>query len=51
MRDKDVLYIGNASANQPTKLIQLVGQLFFPLITLGQVVSDGSNNTVAAPTN
>lgn len=51
MRDKDVLYVGNASANQPTKLIQLVGQLFFPLVTLGQVVSDGGNNTVAAPTN
>ena len=53
MRDKDVLYIGNASANQPTKLIQLVGQLFFPLLTAGQLISDGNNNTnaAAAPTN
>ena len=50
MRDKDVLYIGNASANQPTKLIQLVGQLFFPLLTAGQLLSDGNNNA-AAPTN
>ena len=53
MRDKDVLYIGNASANQPTKLIQLVGQLFFPLLTAGQLISDGNNNNAAAaaPTN
>jgi polysaccharide biosynthesis/export protein len=51
MRDKDVLYIGNASANQPTKLIQLVGQLFFPLLTAGQIVSNGNNNGAAAPTN
>jgi len=39
MRDKDVLYIGNADANQPTKLVQIVSQLFFPLVTLGQVVN------------
>jgi polysaccharide export outer membrane protein len=52
MRDKDVLYIGNAAANQPTKLVQLVGQLFFPLLTAGQLLSGGNNNNVAAaPTN
>jgi polysaccharide export outer membrane protein len=39
MRDKDVLYVGNAEANQPTKLVQIVSQLFFPLVTLGQVVN------------
>lgn len=50
MRDKDVLYIGNASANQPSKLIQLVSQLFIPLVTLGQVVSNG-NNPAAIPTD
>ena len=38
MADKDVLYIGNAAANQPTKLVQIVSQLFFPLITLQGVV-------------
>lgn len=38
MRDNDVVYIGNAEANQPTKLVQIVSQLFFPLIALGQVV-------------
>lgn len=37
MQDKDVLYIGNAEANQPTKLVQIISQLFFPLVTLGQV--------------
>lgn len=39
MRDKDVLYVGNAEANQPTKLVQIVSQLFFPLVTLGQVLN------------
>lgn len=34
MADKDVLYIGNAAANQPTKLVQIVSQLFFPLVAL-----------------
>lgn len=39
MQDKDVLYVGNAEANQPTKLVQIISQLFFPLITLGQVIN------------
>lgn len=43
MRDKDVLYVGNAEANQPSKLVQIVSQLFFPLVTLGQVVSNSNN--------
>jgi polysaccharide export outer membrane protein len=34
MADKDVLYIGNAAANQPSKLVQIVSQLFFPLVAL-----------------
>jgi polysaccharide biosynthesis/export protein len=33
MNDKDVIYVGNASANQPSKLIQLVSQLFTPIVT------------------
>jgi polysaccharide export outer membrane protein len=33
MRDRDVLYIGNARANQPTKFIQLLSQLFVPVAT------------------
>jgi polysaccharide export outer membrane protein len=33
MRDKDLLYIGNAQANQPSKLVQLISQLFVPIAT------------------
>ncbi len=42
MRDKDVLYVGNADANQPTKLVQILSQLFFPLVTLGQVINQAN---------
>ncbi|MBB3955102.1 polysaccharide biosynthesis/export family protein [Novosphingobium sediminicola] len=42
MRDKDVLYIGNAAANQPGKLIQLISQLFSPIIAVqGALVNTG----------
>ena len=34
MKDKDLLYVGNAQANQPTKLVQLVSQLFVPVTTV-----------------
>lgn len=33
MRDRDVLYIGNARANQPSKFINLLSQLFVPVAT------------------
>jgi polysaccharide export outer membrane protein len=33
MHDRDVLYIGNARANQPSKFIQLLSQLFVPVAT------------------
>lgn len=39
MSDKDVLYIGNAAANQPTKLTQIISQLFFPLVALQNVTN------------
>lgn len=39
MRDKDVLYIGNAGANQPSKLIQIISQLFAPIVTVTSAVS------------
>mgnify|MGYP000600215549 CR=1 FL=1 len=39
MSDKDVLYIGNAAANQPTKLTQIISQLFFPLVALQNVAN------------
>lgn len=34
MRDKDMIYIGNASANQPLKVIQAFGQLFSPVVAV-----------------
>lgn len=34
MRDKDVVYIANASANQPLKLVQALGQLFSPILAV-----------------
>jgi polysaccharide export outer membrane protein len=40
LRDKDLLYVGNAAANQPSKLIQLISQLFTPFATVGAVVSN-----------
>jgi len=43
MRDKDVLYFGNSEANQPTKMIQLISQLFSPIMTVvsvAQVLDD-----------
>ena len=39
MRDKDVLYVGNAGANQPSKLIQIISQLFAPIVTVTSAVS------------
>lgn len=39
MRDSDVLYVGNARANQPTKLIQLLSQLFAPIVTVRSVAT------------
>jgi len=32
MQDKDVLYVGNAGFNQPSKLIQVISQLFSPVV-------------------
>lgn len=34
MTDKDVLYVGNAQSNQPVKMVQIISQLFYPLIAL-----------------
>jgi polysaccharide export outer membrane protein len=34
MRDKDIIYVGNARANQPSKLIQIISQLFSPIVTV-----------------
>lgn len=34
MRDKDVVYISNSSANQPTKLVQIINLLFSPVYAI-----------------
>jgi polysaccharide export outer membrane protein len=44
MQDGDVLYFGNAQANQPSKLIQLVSQLFSPIMTVTSAVSIVQNS-------
>lgn len=42
MQDKDVLYVGNAAANQPGKLVQLISQLFSPVVAVqGTLVAAG----------
>lgn len=33
MQDKDVIYIANAAANQPSKLVGIINQLFSPFVT------------------
>ncbi|MDP3549108.1 MAG: polysaccharide biosynthesis/export family protein [Novosphingobium sp.] len=43
MQDQDVLYIGNATANQPSKLLNLVSQLFTPLVTVTAAVQTLQN--------
>lgn len=37
-QDKDVVYVGNARANQPSKLIQIISQLFAPIVTVTSAV-------------
>ncbi len=41
MRDRDVLYVGNARANQLTKFVQLLSQLFVPVTTVRAVTTPG----------
>lgn len=38
MKDQDLLYVGNAQANQPTKFVQLLSQLFIPVATVRTTV-------------
>jgi polysaccharide biosynthesis/export protein len=33
VRDKDVIYIANAAANRPAKLVNIINQLFAPFVT------------------
>lgn len=43
MLDKDILYVGNARANQPSKLIQIVSQLFAPIVTVRDIARSTGN--------
>lgn len=43
IRNKDVIYFGNASANQPSKVMQLISQLFSPLMTVTAAVQTVQN--------
>jgi polysaccharide export outer membrane protein len=44
IRNKDVIYFGNASANQPSKVLQLISQLFSPLMTVTAAVQTVQNS-------
>jgi len=44
VRNKDVIYFGNASANQPSKVLQLISQLFSPLMTVTAAVQTVQNS-------
>lgn len=39
MQDKDVIYIANAAANQPAKLVNVINQLFAPFVLARQVAN------------
>ena len=43
LHDEDILYFGNARANQPSKLINLVSQLFAPIVTAASVANTLGN--------
>lgn len=38
MENNDILYVANASANQPSKFIQIISQLFAPIATVDNVL-------------
>jgi polysaccharide export outer membrane protein len=44
IQDKDVIYFGNAAANQPSKLVQLISQLFSPILTVTSAVQTVQNS-------
>ncbi|MEM7688718.1 MAG: polysaccharide biosynthesis/export family protein [Pseudomonadota bacterium] len=43
LRDSDILYFGNAASNQPLRVIQTVGQLFAPIVTVTNTVNSLGN--------
>jgi polysaccharide biosynthesis/export protein len=43
IRDKDVIYIANAAANRPAKMVAIINQLFSPFVT-ASVISQSFDN-------
>ena len=39
LTDKDVIYVAGAEANQPSKLLQIIGQIFSPIVIARQVAN------------
>jgi polysaccharide export outer membrane protein len=39
LQNKDVVYIAGAEANQPGKLLQMIGQVFTPLVIARQITN------------
>jgi polysaccharide biosynthesis/export protein len=39
LNDKDVIYVGGAQSNQPSKLLQIIGQIFTPAILTRQLTN------------
>ncbi len=37
MQDKDLIYVANSAANQPTKLVDIVNRLFTPVFTVREI--------------
>lgn len=37
LSDKDVIYVGGADANLPTKMLQIIGQVFTPIVLTRQI--------------
>jgi polysaccharide biosynthesis/export protein len=44
MRDKDVIYIANAAANRPAKMVAIINQLFSPFVTASVIANQLDSN-------
>ncbi|WP_134096212.1 polysaccharide biosynthesis/export family protein [Novosphingobium sp. PhB55] len=43
LKNNDIIYFGSAAANQPRKLIQMISQLFAPIVTVTSVANNVGN--------
>jgi polysaccharide biosynthesis/export protein len=43
IRDKDVIYIANAAANRPAKMVAIINQLFSPFVTASVIANQIDN--------